>query len=164
MLNGVPIRIQQAARAVTLKHPNSMPCTIYRKVLKRKNDENETMGGLQTLGGLGVLTPEDEVEFEYVEIGAARLLLTTRYDGPIEMDDRKDSVAPGTDMQEALIEPVATPGFPIKKYDLAAVMPGGGVVIALEIVSMPTMTAIYPYTTKYVVAPRDDLHSLGGPG
>jgi hypothetical protein len=81
--------------------------------------------------------------------------MTSRYDEPIEMDDRKDAIAPGAEMQEALLEPVATPAFPVKKYDLAATMPGGGVVLVFEIVSLPTMTAIYPYTTKHVIAPRD---------
>jgi hypothetical protein len=160
MLNNVSIKIAQAARTVALKHPNSMDCAIYRKVLTRRNEDNETLGGLQTLGGLGVLTPEDEAEYEYVEVGEARMYVTNPFQGPVDMTDRNDSMAPGTEMSEALIEPTQVPEFPIKKYDLCAAFPGGGVVVVWEIVSMPTMTGIYPYVTKYVIAPRDDLNGL----
>lgn len=160
MINGVPTKIMQAARAVTLKHPNSMDATIYRKVFKRTNATGEMMGGAPTLGGLGVLTPEDEDSFEYEEIGDAKILMVSRFDGEIDTSDRHDSSIPGVEMQEALIESTAVPPVAIKKYDLVAAMPGGGVVLALEVLSLPTTTTIFPFTTKYIVAPRDDLHSL----
>ena len=150
----------EAATTVALKHPNSMEATVYRKVFKRTNATDETMGGLQTLGGLGVLTPEDEDEYEYQEIGEAKMLVVSRFDGEIDTTDREDSTVPGTEMQEAIIASVAYPPFEVKKYDLVAAMPGGGVVIAFEILKLPTTIAIFPFTTKYVIAPRDDLHSL----
>ena len=150
----------EAATTVALKHPNSMEATVYRKVFKRTNATDETMGGLQTLGGLGVLTPEDEDEYEYQEIGEAKMLVVSRFDGEIDTTDREDSTVPGTEMQEAIIASVAYPPFEIKKYDLVAAMPGGGVVIAFEILKLPTTIAIFPFTTKYVIAARDDLHSL----
>jgi hypothetical protein len=159
MINDVPRRVMEAANTVALKHPNSMDATIYRKVFKRTNAGGETMGGLPTLGGLGVLTPEDEDQFEYKEVGEAKLLVVSRFDGEVDTTDREDSVVPGTDMQEALIASVGT-AFEIKKYDLVAAMPGGGVVIAFEVLKLPSTVTIYPYTTKYVIAPRDDLHSL----
>lgn len=160
MINEIPRRVMEAATTVALKHPNSMESTIYRKVFKRTNATGETMGGAPTLGGLGVLMPEDEDQFEYQEIGEAKILIVSRFDGELDMTDRLDSTVPGTDMQEAIIAAVPSAPFAIKKYDLVAAMPGGGVVIAFEIVKLPTTIAIFPFTTKYVIAPRDDLHSL----
>jgi hypothetical protein len=161
----VPIRIMQAARTVTLKHPNSMDCVVYRKVLKRTADE--TMGGLPTLGGLGVLKNEDEPEFEYTQLGMGRILITSRYDGGADMTDRGDAIVPSEPMQEAQIvcldvevDGVKQPGPDPQKGDLVGVMPGGGVLIGFEIVGVTGSVAIYPYTTKFVIAPRDELHDL----
>jgi len=160
MINEIPRKVMEAANTVALKHPQSMDATIYRKVFKRTNTTGEMMGGAPTLGGLGVLTPEDEDQYEYQEVGEVKLLIVSRFDGELDTTDREDSFVPGSDMQEALIASVASPPVEIKKYDLVAAMPGGGVVIAFEILKLPTTVSIFPYTTKYVIAPRDDLHSL----
>jgi hypothetical protein len=119
----------------------------------------DTMGGLPTLGGLGMLKSEDEPEFEYQEMGAAKILMTVPYQGA-DLVDRGDAIAAPTVQIEALIECIAVPGFEIHKNDLVAAMPGGGVVIAYEIVGMTSSVNIYPYPTKWVVAPRDDLTDL----
>lgn len=161
----VPIKIMQAARTVTLKHPNSMDCVVYRKVLKRTADE--TMGGLPTLGGLGVLKNEDEPEFEYQQLGPGRILITSRYDGGNDMTDRGDAIVPSESMQEAqivcldvVVDGIKQPGPDPQKGDLVGVMPGGGVLIGFEIVGVTGSVAIYPYTTKFVIAPRDELHDF----
>jgi hypothetical protein len=160
VINQIPIKVMQAAQTVALKHPNSMEATIYRKVFNRSNPMGETMGGAPTLGGLGVLTPDDEDQYEYKEIGDAKMLIVSRFDGELDTTDRHDSTVPGADMQEAIIAALGNPAFEIKKYDLVAAMPGGGVVIAFEILKLPSTLNIYPFTTKYVIAPRDDLHNL----
>lgn len=161
MINEVPIKINEAARAVTLKHPNSMDCVIYRKVNKRTNANGEQMGGMPTLGGLGVLSSEDEPDFEYQELGAAKILITTRYEGMLDLNDSGDALAPDVVTQEAQIEAIGpVPAFTPKKNDLVAAMPGGGVVIGFEIVGTTGNVAIYPYTTKFIIAPRDELHDL----
>jgi hypothetical protein len=160
LINQIPVKVMEAARTVALKHPNAMDATIYRLVVKRTNPTGETMGGAPTLGGLGVLAAEDEDQFEYEEIGDAKILLVSRFDGEIDTTDRLDSTVPGTQMQEAVIAAMSSPAFAIKKYDIVAAMPGGGVVIAWEIMKLPSTVNIYPFTTKYVVAPRDDLHNL----
>ncbi len=165
MINQVPERIMEASRMVTLKHPNSMDCTLYRKVLKRTAPDGSTMGGLPTLGGLGVLSPEEEPEYEYEPLGAAKILITGRFDGELDQSDRGDSLPPDVAMQEALIEPLpgedkAPATWAPHKYDLVGVEPGGGVLIGFEIVGITSSVNIYPYTTKYVIAPRDELHDL----
>lgn len=165
MINEVPAKIMEASRTVTLKHPNSMDCTLYRKILTRAAPDGSTMGGLPTLGGLGVLSPEDEEQFEYQPLGAAKILITGRFDGELDLSDRHDSLPPDVAMQEALIEPLpgednAPATWSPHKYDLVGVEPGGGVLIGFEIVGMVSNVNIYPYTTKFVIAPRDELHDL----
>lgn len=39
-------------------------------------------------------------------------------------------------------------------------MLGGGVLIGFEIMGVADHVAIYPYTTKFIIAPRDDLRNL----
>jgi hypothetical protein len=150
-------RINEATDAVTLKHPAALDCTIYRKVVKRAAPG--TMGGAPTLGGLGVLSPDDEDQFTYEEVGEAKLLITDRFDGELDTTDREDGYVPPA-MQQANIVAVNPPKMVIEKYDVVAAMPGGGAVIPFEILRLPTTTSIYPYTTKFIIAPRDDLPTL----
>jgi hypothetical protein len=157
MINSIPVAINHAARTVTLKHPNSLDCALYRKVISRVADDGTTEGGLPTIGGLGVLTPEDEPEFEYQPLGEGKLLITSRFEGTLDLTDRGDALAPDTQLLEALVEPVDVPGFQVKKYDLIAAMPGGGVVIAYEVVGMISAVGIAPYAKKWILAPRDEL-------
>ncbi|WP_109479116.1 hypothetical protein [Paraburkholderia sp. C35] len=157
MINSVPVAITNAARAVALKHPNALDCSLYRKVIDRVADDGSTEGGLPTIGGLGVLTPEDEPTFEYKPLGEGRLLITSQFQGTLDLTDRGDALAPDTQLLEALVEPIDVPGFQVKKYDLIAAMPGGGVVIAYEVVGMVSAVGISPYSKKWILAPRDEL-------
>jgi hypothetical protein len=160
MINQVSVQINKASRMVTLRHPNAIDCVVYRKVLLRTATGGEVdMGGMPTLGGLGVLKNEDEPDFEYQVLGAAKLLVTSRFEGG-DMVDREDGVVPEGPMQEALIEPITEGSFEPKKNDLVGAMPGGGVLIGFEIIGRPVSVNIYPYTPKYVIAPRDELHDL----
>lgn len=161
MINEIPSRIREAAKAVTRRHPNSIDCVVYRKVFTRKNESGDKLGGIPTHGGMGVLTPEDEDLFTYEKMGKGRILIVSRFDGNIDMSDRKDSWIPADEMQEALIEPNEGQKFTVHKYDLIGAMPGGGVLIGFEVMSIPTTVAIAPYTQKYIIAPRDELHDLG---
>lgn len=161
----VPIKIMQAARTVAMKHPNSMDCVVYRKVVKRAADDE--LGGLPTLGGLGVLKSEDEPDFEYELLGPGRILITSRYDGASDMTDRGDAIVPSEPQQEAqivcldvVVDGMKQPGPEPQKGDLVGAMPGGGVLIGFEIVGLIGSVAIYPYTTKFVIAPRDELHDF----
>jgi len=161
MISNIPLKISAAAKAVTRRHPMSMDCVVYRKVFTRVAPDGSTLGGAATLGGLGVLTPEDEPEYTYQKVGTGRILITSKFEGNIESTDRLDSYVPEVAMQESQIEPDEDSNFHPKKYDLVGAMPGGGVLIGFEIVSVPTTVAIYPYTQKYIIAPRDELSNVG---
>lgn len=164
-ITSVPIKIVEAARAVTLRHPNAVDCVVLRKVLLTPPDA-EQMGGLPTLGGMGVLKSEDSPDFEYQKIGEGKILMTGQFSGG-EMTDQGDSILPDQPMQEARIEcadvvvdGIKQPGPTINKGDLIGMMPGGGVLIGFEVVGQVGNVAIWPYVTKWVVAPRDELHDL----
>jgi hypothetical protein len=161
----VPIKIMEAARTVTLKHPNSVDCVLFRKQVLRTADE--TLGGLPTLGGLGVLKSEDEPDYEYVRIGTGKILITGRYEGGAALTDRGDAVVPEEAQQEAqivcvdeVVDGVQQPGPEPQKGDLVGMMPGGGVLIGFEIVGQVSGVSIYPYVSKWVISPRDELHDL----
>jgi len=158
MINSVPVAITKAAKAVTRRHPNSLDCVVYRKVLTAP--AGEQMGGLPTLGGMGVLKSEDDPDFEYRKVGMGRIHVTGRFDGG-DMSDRGDSIVPDQPMQEAnIVSADDLPGFEVQKGDLIGMMPGGGVLIGFEIVGQTGSVAIYPYVTKWIIAPRDELHDL----
>jgi hypothetical protein len=138
-----------------------MDCEVWRKLVLRTAPGGEEMGGRPTLGGLAVLTGDEEPEFEYQRLGEGRIYFTDRYDGQLSTVDRGDSLAQDVVLVQALIEPLEAGAFTIKKEDLVGVMPGGGVLIGYEVFDIPGSVNIYPYTSKYVLAPRDVLTDLG---
>ena len=167
MLNNVAESVSFSTRQVVLRHPNSMPCTVWRKTLTRTETDPitgapTTMGGSPTLGGMGVLVAEDEAEFTYVELGTGRMMFSGPYQ-PSDMVERDDALLQAP-MQEALVEATANPGtdgyFLPEKYDLVIVEPGLGTALAYSVENIIGSLAIPPYTRKLVLNPRDDLHAL----
>lgn len=167
MLNAVPTAINAATRQVVLRHPNSMDCTVFKKVVKRVEldpDSGETQeeGGMPTLGGMGVLRNEDESDFDYVERGPAKCLFAGVF-APNDLNERDDAVLQ-QDAQEAQVECLAAPGTPeyfqADTTDLVMITPGLGVVLAYEVATISGMANIPPYVRKLVLNPRDDLHAL----
>lgn len=149
--NNVPMAITAAQRMEALTHPDSPDCTVLRKVLLRTSNE--------MMGGLDVLESEDEPDYEYQSIGMGKILLTSRFTGS-DIFDQGDGFVPDEPMQEALIFSVDVLGFEPQKNDLVGAMLGGGVIIGFEIVGITGNASIYPYTPKWVIAPRNELHSL----
>lgn len=166
MLTSIPTAVNSAARRVTLRHPNAMPCTVWRKQVTRATMPGGAaptmMGGLPTLGGMGVLSSSDEDRIEYIELGPASMLSLGQYQ-PNDMVDRDNGIVAELGI-EARVEPIAEPGQPghfvVDKDDLLAVTPGLGVVLAYEVVNVLTQANIPPYVRKLGVMPRDDLHHL----
>lgn len=150
MLNNVPLAIRRSVRAVTLNHPNRMTCTVYRKVVTRVAPT--TIGGLPTLGGLGVLEDDDEADFEYQSLGDGAVVMTGTYQGGFRSDDNSLLDNPNTSQQEALLEPLAIP----KKHDLVSIVIGDAV-LPYEITDIMGTVNIPPFTQKYVLQLRDEL-------
>lgn len=165
MLNNVPVGVAHNTRQVVLYHPNSMECDVYRKRVLRTEvgpgGQPSTMGGAPTLGGMGVLKNEDEAEFDYVLVGEAKVLFAGIVQ-PASINDRGN--APEADMREAQIASLAAPGSPdffeADNQDLIALKVGFGVVLAFTVEDVIGNVLIPPYTRKYLLQPRDDLHAL----
>lgn len=170
MLNSVPIAINAASRQVTLRHPNSFDCIVSRKRVVRIEVDAEgdpsTMGGSPTMGGMGVLRSEDEVEFEYDELGPAKLLFAGP--GPYQAQDmiERDNALLTENSREVLIESIAKPGalvgepqyFVADTGDLVSLTLGLGVVLSYEVATVSGTVNLPPYTRKLVLNPRDDLN------
>lgn len=167
MLHNVPASINFSVRQVVLRHPNSMDCTVWRKEVKRVELDPatglpSTMGGAPTLGGMGVLRSEDEVEYEYRELGAARMLFSGPFQGN-DMVERDDAILQ-QNLQEAQVASVADASMPeyfeADTGDMVLLDLGLGVVLAYDVATITGNIAIPPYTRKLVLNPRDDLHAL----
>lgn len=163
MLNNVPIQVNNAARQVVLRHPNAMDCTVWRKTVNRAADGTPaTMGGLPTIGGLGVLDAEDEADYSYDEVGDARIVFCGVFQGQsgnvIDADYGLNYPDPPV---EALVECLVAPGaeghFVADKPDMVTVYPGAGMALAYEVVGVTGNINIPPYTRKLVLAPRQDM-------
>lgn len=154
MLNNVPLAIRRSVRAVTLNHPNRMTCTVYRKVITRVAPD--TLGGLPTLGGLGVLEDDDEADFEYQSLGDGAVVMTGTYQGGFRSDDNSLLDNPNTSQQEAFVEPLIDDAFIPKKHDLVSIVIGDAV-LPYEITDITGTVNIPPFTQKYVLQLRDEL-------
>lgn len=166
MLTQVPQQVNRSSRLVTLRHPNSIPCTIWRKVINRQPTEApETLGSLPTIGGIGVLDSEDEADFTYEEVGEGRIMFLNQFQTqPGNWRDTDTDILYQTEAQpvEAFIECTRDPSDPAfviaTKPDLITVEPGAGIVLTYEVVAETSVMAIPPYTRKYLIVPRQDAN------
>ena len=67
MLTNVPSAVNRMARNVVINHPNTWECQVFRKRVTRT--DGAPVGGLPTMGGLGVLDSEDEESIDYDHLG-----------------------------------------------------------------------------------------------
>ena len=165
MLNNVPITVNKLARQVTLRHPNAMDCLVFRKVILRQSPDS--IAGLPTIGGIGVLDSEDEADYEFQQLGPdtpeanARIVFTGQYlgvTGNVTDDDASTIYAEAP--LEALVECVLDPAHPlffvVDKNDVINVMPGAGIVIPYQVVGVTSPGNIPPYSRKLLLQPRAD--------
>jgi hypothetical protein len=166
MLTQIPVNTNKTMRSVVLRHPNSVEVAAFRKEIKRVDAATPgTMGGLPTLGGMGVLDSEDEDDFDYAPLGDGKLLPCEPFQ-PSSMVDRNDGIdaAEGV-LMYCMVEPVAKPDscdyFELKTRDLVFLIVWEGVYAGYEVVGRETNINIPPFTRRYVLQKRDDLKFLG---
>ncbi|MEM4986247.1 hypothetical protein V8G57_02485 [Collimonas sp. H4R21] len=163
MLHSVPMQINKAARIVTLRHPNGILCHAFRQRVLRQADGN--MGGMPTLGGLGVLDSSDEPDVEWELLGDAMLLIVENFQ-PSTVVDRGDALDNAEPQIFALIEaltPVEGPAhFTAKTKDVLYMLLHAEVKIAYEVVAIDGDINIAPYSRKYILHKRDDLTYIDG--
>lgn len=163
MLNKVPQQVNRASRNVTLRHPNAMDCTVYRKTVDRvSTDDPEEFAGLPTIGGLGVLDSEDEADYSFEEIGSARILFCGQFQtGGSNWNDADTGIIYPDQPIEAMIECVLKPEeegfFTVTKNDMIMVEPGAGIVMPYQAVGETGSVNIPPYTRKFLIQPRADI-------
>lgn len=157
MLHNVPTQINKAKRAVTIRHPNAYKAICLRKEYQRISADE--MGGRKTLGGMGVLSGEDEHEVDWIEKGVARVLFVDQFAGS-QFIDAGTSVDYDSEGYLASIEALTEGEFTPKKNDVFYLYDGGVVAIAYEIVGLPSPVGIYPHVPHYTLQKRDDLNYI----
>lgn len=155
MLTNVPNAINSASRIVTLRHPNAMECVAFRKVITRQEEVPE-----QTIGGMGVLSYEDEAEYTFERLGECMMLKVNEFAASQAYGDRDHYDYAEAEMF-ALIEAKADPEestyFRPEKHDVVYFLPGGGVAIAWQIVGVETVAGIGAQNQRYALNKRDNL-------
>lgn len=160
MLNGVPDAINRMARNVVIHHPNTLNCQVFRKSIDRNAPEES---GMPTMGGLGVISSEDEEDISWEWLGNGYALPAEQF-SPGQMMERQDaSNGPaGVDEFRYLIESEADAGtaghFACAKGDVFYILIGDLMKLAYEIVDVETTVGIPPYTRRFICNRRDDLH------
>ncbi|MER2511492.1 MAG: hypothetical protein ABTQ25_03565 [Nitrosomonas ureae] len=158
MLNNVPGAVNRMTRNIVINHPNTWECHVFRKTVNRVGDS--VSGGLPTLGGVGVMSADDEedVSFELVGIGYA---LQAEMFSASSMMDRQDANNGFAGEFRFLIEPEEPTGMPgnftIKKRDVFYLVISDDVKLAFEIVDVETVINIPPFAMRYVANRRGDL-------
>lgn len=163
--SSISVNTNKAMRAVVLRHPNSVECAVFRKTVRRVDDQQPgTMGGRPTLGGMGLISSEDEDDFDIQPLGDAYLLPCEAFQ-PSTMNNRDDGMdaADGV-MLYCMIEPEANPGsaayFDLEKNDYVFLVVWDGIYMGYEIVGVETTINIPPFTRRYMLNKRDDLNYL----
>lgn len=162
MINNVPMQVNRAARMITLRHPNSISGTMYYRQLNRQPDANPAeMGGIPTIGGIGLLDSEDEADFEYVEGASCKVVFTGNYapsDGNIRDNDESSIYRdmPVEAMVECVLDPLDANYHVPDKNDLIVLDYGSGVVMTYEVIGATSTIEVPPYTRRYSLAPRTD--------
>lgn len=160
MLNNVAIAINRANRQRTLREPNAIDCVLFDKRVDRVS-ESAGYDGYPELGGAGVISDEDEVNYEWVYACDARIHFAQGFAAPLgNTADTGDRLGYPEGPTEASIEPIIDPGKdgyvqPAKRM-LVALLMGDGLIINYEIVDVTGTLNIPPYTRKYLVNPRPD--------
>jgi len=158
MLTNVPQSINRMARNVVINHPNTFNCEVYRKTVTRQSEA--PVGGLPTMGGLGVLDSMDEEQFEYAFMGFGYALPADGGFAPAPMVRRGDANIGSGDEFRFLIEPEEPDEFDVREHDVLYLRLGVGTKVpkvAYEIVAIETTSNIPPYTTRYIANRRNDL-------
>lgn len=166
MLTSVPNAVNRLTRNVVINHPNSLECQVFRKVITRESSTGERMGGLLTVGGLGVLDSEDEESIEFNHLGNGYALRADAFSASLMMDRRDANNGFGDELR-FLIEPEAPSGmegyFDIRKGDVFYVVLTDTVKLAYEIVGTETVSDIPPFVTRYIANRRADIDLNDGP-
>lgn len=158
MLNIVPTALNKMVRQVVINHPNTYNGFVLKKVL------SDTAP--QTLGGIGILSNEDEDDFDFKLLGEcyAMQMFEVGY-AASSMNDNNSNADYALPEFRFVIEPEPEPDSvefftPVKGdvlFLILGVDPQNSPRIAYEIVDIETVGNIPPFSVRYVTNKRSDL-------
>ena len=172
MLTNVTTAADIMAWRVVSGHPNAWECQIFRRVVNRVSPDGSEVGGIPTLGGLGVISAEDEPDLSYEWVGSGFALQAERF-SPSRMVDLGDASHSDGEQFRYLIAPEQPPGepgsFAIRKGDVMYLILSSPtaddpdapeVKLAWEIIGLESVVNAAPFGVRYICNRRDDLHVL----
>lgn len=166
MLNNVSIGLGVISRNVVINHPNTFNCKLYHQEIIRRTPT--VFGGEPTLGGMGVLDEDDEVDYEYHFAGNGYALPAENFAESPLVDRNDANIGPKAEFY-FLIEPEAQAGepdfFTVSTHDVLLLCLGTEAdcaKLAFEVVSRLTKTNIPPYNAVYICNRRNDLDIAKG--
>ncbi len=155
MLNRVPEAVRTGVRAMVLRNPNAMNCRGLRKEVTRTAGAGPAeVGGAPTLGGMAVMSNDDEPQVDYVPLGDGKVLFAGVFQ-PVKLSDGRDAPEQA-DSGEAIVEPLEAGEWALRDGDLLLVSPGGDVLIPYEVTRVLTNIAIPPYVQRVELAAQGD--------
>lgn len=162
MLTNVTTAINRMTRNIVINHPNTWECQLYRKSVDRTNES--AVMGMPTIGGLGVMSSEDEENISYDFLGSGYALQAEQF-SPSPMMERQDANSGASNEFRFLIEPEHPTGMPgnfaARKGDVMFIVISEEVRLAYEIVDLETVMNISPFAMRYIANRRDDLDLPG---
>lgn len=157
----MPKGLNAITRNVVIRHPNTFNCEFYRRDVNRLEP---VVGERQTMGGMMVMSVDDEPDVSWSMIGIGYALVADVFQ-PAIMMDRGDTNNGALDEYRFLIESdleAIEGGFEPKKNDVFYVVLGDiqdaeAPRLAYEIIGIETTVNVPPYVPRYICNRRDDL-------
>lgn len=140
-----------AARMVTLNHPNAFDAICFQKVLLTENGKNE-------ISGFTVLGNEDEPNIDYRELGNAKVLFVENWQ-PSKLIADKLNANDSRVKAMALIESDIENLFELNKGDIFYLLIDEHTALCYEIVGieLPIGIPTLANAKRYLLNKRDEL-------
>jgi hypothetical protein len=157
MYHIVPTSINKMLRQVVINHPNAWGGFVLEKVMTPKSPDE--------LGGLGILSEEDDDEYDFKLKGECYAIIVNDGSQQSLMNDSINQADYDPQEFRFLIEPEPEPEsaeyFTIKRGDILFLVLGTDIQAspkpAYEITDIETVNNIPPFSTRYIAQRRADL-------
>ena len=138
-------KIAANVRRIVINHPNALECLALRKQVTRADPKS--------MGGMRVLSSEDEHEVEYTELGAGYVVFADQFQGG-GLFDSSDAVLGDSEEYRFLIEPEVSDSEPghwtPQKRDIIYLVFSDSVRIAYELVGHTSPVNMPPFKPIWI--------------
>lgn len=144
--------VQNMARMVTLRHPNSFDAICFQRIFLTNN-------GLNQIGGFDVLSGEDTPEIDFKQLGMAKVLFVDPWQASRTIETSASFANDERVKLSALIEPDIEGEFELKKGDIFYIQIDQKLGLAYEIIGieLPVGLPTAMSAKRYIINKRDDL-------